>query len=320
MPRRREVVPAVLAGERVDRAVALLTGRARSDVAELIAAGAVLVGGRAATARSRRLREGEVIELDLAETGDGGELEPDPTVDVPVVAADDQVIVVDKPAGLVVHPGAGRPRGTLVQGLLARYPDLRAAGQAVGADPHRPGIVHRLDKGTSGLLVVARTAAAYRSLTGQLAARRMERRYQALVWGALEGDRGLIDAPLSRAPRDRTRIAVVASGREARTGFQVVARFSRPSSLTLVECRLETGRTHQIRAHMAALGHPVVGDTRYRGRTVPGLGRPFLHAGYLSFSHPTTGAVCAYSSPLPADLDAVLGGLSTDESEARPFP
>jgi 23S rRNA pseudouridine1911/1915/1917 synthase len=313
------VVPAVLAGERVDRAVSLLTGRARSEVAELIATGAVLVGGRPATSRSRRLREGEVLELDLPEAGDGDSLEPDPTVDVPVVAADDQIIVVDKPAGLVVHPGAGRQRGTLVQGLLARYPDLQEASLAPGADLHRPGIVHRLDKGTSGLLVVARTAAAYRSLTSQLAGRLVERRYQTLVWGAVEGDRGLIDAPLSRSPRDRTRIAVVASGREARTGFQVVARYSRPVPLTLVECRLETGRTHQIRAHMAALGHPVVGDTRYGGRTVSGLGRPFLHAAYLSFTHPASGAPCAYHSALPADLDAVLGGLPTDDGQERPF-
>ena len=312
MPTQREVVPAVLAGERIDRAVSLLSGRPRSEAAELVAAGAVLVGGRVATDGSRRLREGEVIELDLPPVLPDAELEADPSVDPPVVAVDDQVIVVDKPAGLVVHPGAGRDRGTLVQGLLARYPDLRDAGRAAGADPSRPGIVHRLDKGTSGLMVVARTAAAYESLTAQLAARQVERRYLALVWGGLEGERGLIDAPLSRAPADRTRIAVVASGREARTGFEVVTRFTRPAPLTLVRCRLETGRTHQIRAHMAALGHPVVADTRYGGRGIAGLGRPFLHAGHLAFVHPTTGLVCAYDSPLPSELDAVLAGLADD--------
>jgi len=222
------------------------------------------------------------------------------------------VIVVDKPAGLVVHPGAGRADGTLVQGLLARFPDLRDAGMAPGADPSRPGIVHRLDKGTSGLLVVARTAEAYRSLAAQLAARQVERRYLTLVWGELEGERGVIDAPLSRAPADRTRIAVVASGREARTGFQVLARYSRPSVLTLLTCRLETGRTHQIRAHMAALGHPVVADARYGGRAFGGLGRPFLHAGHLAFVHPSSGLMCAYESPVPADLAAVLAGLTDD--------
>jgi 23S rRNA pseudouridine1911/1915/1917 synthase len=312
MPARREVVPAVLAGERLDRAVSLLSGRPRSEVADLIASGAVAVGGRIATTRSRRLREGEVLELDLPEVPTGDPLEPDPSVDVPVVAVDDEVIVVDKPAGLVVHPGAGRDRGTLVQGLLARYPDLRDAAEAPGADPRRPGIVHRLDKGTSGLLVVARTVAAYRSLTAQLASRQVERRYLALVWGELEGERGVIDAPLSRAASDRTRITVAASGREARTGFQVRARFTRPAALTLVTCRLETGRTHQIRAHMAALGHPVVGDARYRGRAIEGLGRPFLHAGHLAFVHPASGERRAYDSLLPHDLEGVLARLRED--------
>jgi 23S rRNA pseudouridine1911/1915/1917 synthase len=308
MVRRREEVPAVLAGERVDRAVSLLTGLSRAEAAELIAAGAVLVGGRAATVRSRRLREGEVIELDLPPAGPEVGLEPDPSVDVPIVDVDEDVIVVNKPAGLVVHPGAGRERGTLVQGLLASFPDLRDAALAPGADPRRPGIVHRLDKGTSGLLVVARTATAYRALTAQLGAREMERRYRTLVWGELPGERGVIDAPLSRSPRDRTRIAVVASGRDARTGFEVIARFRQPQT-TLVSCRLETGRTHQIRAHLAALGHPVVGDVRYGGRALGDLRRPFLHAGHLSFTHPASGERRTYDAALPDDLEAMLASL-----------
>jgi 23S rRNA pseudouridine1911/1915/1917 synthase len=309
-PLLHEVVPGVLAGERLDRAVAMLTGRARSEVAGLVAAGAVRVAGRVVTTRSRRLLEGDVVEVDLPESTLGVPVEADPSVVVPVVAVDADVIVVDKPAGMVVHPGAGQDRGTMVQGLLARFPDLRAAGLAPRADPRRPGIVHRLDKGTSGLLVVARTADAYVSLVRQLGERQVERAYLTLVWGEVVSERGLIDAPLGRASSDPTRMAVVATGREARTGYEVVARFTSPAALTLLSCRLETGRTHQIRAHLAAIGHPVAGDDRYGGQPVAGLVRPFLHAAHLAFLHPARGERQAYDAPLPADLDEVRGQLS----------
>src|SRR5439155_23772111 len=168
--------------------------------------------------------------------------------------------VVDKPPDLVVHPGAGNAAGTMVAGLLARFPELAGVGEA-----DRPGVVHRLDKGTSGLLVVARTPAAYESLVGQLSSRSVERRYRTLVWGWPEPTTGLVDAPIGRSRRDPTRMAVAAGGREARTGYETERRYHEPVEAALLECRLETGRTHQIRVHLAAIGHPVVGDARYRG-------------------------------------------------------
>jgi len=215
------------------------------------------------------------------------------------------VIVVDKPAGVVVHPGAGQRSGTLVQGLLARFPELADVG-----DPARPGIVHRLDKGTSGLLVVARTPPAHASLVAQLASRAVDRRYLALVWGRMEAGRGVVDGPVGRSSADPTRMAVSARGRPARTRYEVVQRFREPIELTLVECRLETGRTHQIRVHLAAIEHPVVGDARYgRGRPPFAMSRPFLHAARLAFDHPADGRRCQFHSPLPADLESIREAL-----------
>ncbi|HEX2273815.1 MAG TPA: RluA family pseudouridine synthase [Acidimicrobiales bacterium] len=299
-------VPPALDGERLDRVVSLLWGLPRSRAAGLVAAGEVRVDGAPATVRSRRLVSGEVVEVDLPEREEAGSLVPDPDVAVPVVAADDHVIVVDKPAGLVVHPGAGHSTGTLVHGLLARWPEVAGVG-----DPSRPGIVHRLDAGTSGLLVAARSPLAYSSLVAQLAARTVERRYLALVWGWLEAPAGVVDAPVGRAARDRTQMAVSAGGREARTQYRVAGRYDDPVPVSLLECWLETGRTHQIRVHLAAIGHPLVGDSRYGGaRPSLPVGRPFLHAFELGFDHPATGARQRYTSPLPPDLEDVREHLN----------
>jgi 23S rRNA pseudouridine1911/1915/1917 synthase len=227
------------------------------------------------------------------------------------VWSDEDVIVVDKPAGLVVHPGAGTRSGTLVQGLLAKFPDVAAAGGEID----RPGIVHRLDKGTSGLLVVARNPAAFASLSSQMADRTVVREYTALVVGSVEADAGLIDAPLGRSDADPTKMRVQAGGRSAKTEYSVIERFDQPEPSTLVSCRLQTGRTHQIRVHFASIGHAVVGDNRYGARKLgnsaplPG-GRPFLHAGKLQFVHPRTGEVKAFRSELPEDLVSVLRGIS----------
>ncbi|MCU4183672.1 RluA family pseudouridine synthase [Acidiferrimicrobium sp. IK] len=305
-----ETVPTALEGQRVDRVVAMVTGRPRSEVDSLVADGRVRIGGRVTTNRSRKLHTGELLEVSVPPEAALLADAPDPSVDVPVIWADEQVIVVDKPAGMVVHPGAGHDRGTMVQGLLARYPDLAALAVEPGARG-RPGIVHRLDRGTSGLLVVARTAEARAALVAQLAERSVERRYLALVYGRVEADDGLIDAPLGRADRDPTRIVVRTDGKEARTRYRVEARFAAPVPATLLECRLETGRTHQIRVHVMAIGHPVVGDDRYGSRAVqavPGIptGRPWLHAAGLSFKHPADGRQVSFSSPLPAELSAVV--------------
>ncbi|MGH9225475.1 MAG: RluA family pseudouridine synthase [Acidimicrobiales bacterium] len=303
-------VPESLAGERVDRVVAMLCDVTRAEASALVAGGAVRLDGREVGARSRRVGVGQTLEVDVGPAegaGAGGGLEPDPSVDVAVVHADEAVIVVDKPAGLVVHPGAGNRTGTLVQGLLARYPDLAGVG-----DPDRPGVVHRLDAGTSGLLVMARTPGAYTSLVAQLAARTVDRRYVAVVWGTVAAESGLVDAPIGRAPNDPRQMAVAAAGRPARTRYSVLARFTTPAPATLVECRLETGRTHQIRVHLAAIGHPVVGDDRYGGQrpSLPAAARPMLHAHRLGFDHPTDGRARNYESPLPSDLETVRGLLA----------
>jgi 23S rRNA pseudouridine1911/1915/1917 synthase len=296
-------VPDALAGERVDRAVALLTGWTRREVQELVASGAVLVDGEP-VAKSRKLEAGSVIEV-LAEPTVAGLPAPEPDIDVVVRHEDPDIVVVAKPAGVVVHPGAGHPDGTLVNGLLARYPELAAVG-----DPARPGIVHRLDRDTSGLLVVARSSVAYDGLVEMLAAHEVERRYDALVWGVPDVARGVVDAPIGRSVRRPTRMAVRDGGRVARTAYEVVRDYPDPGVARL-ECRLETGRTHQIRVHLQAIGHPVVGDAVYGGRRAAlVLDRPFLHAGGLAFAHPVTGEAITVDEPLAPELAAVLDDLA----------
>lgn len=308
-------VPRSLAGERVDRAVSILAGVPRSEAARLVADGRVQVDGRRAVQRSSPLREGS--ELVVVLPGAPVALEPDPSVPFGVVYCDPDLVVVDKPGGVVVHPGAGTRAGTLVAGLLARYPDIGAL--ATVSDPVRPGVVHRLDKGTSGLLVVARSAVAYASLVAQMGARTAGRRYLALVAGLVPDERGVVDAPVGRSQRTPTKMAVTSAGRPARTRYDVVERLGRlfdgrgwtERPATLLSCTLETGRTHQIRVHLAAIGHPVVGDDRYGAGVTRGVlapGRLFLHAAELSIVHPTSGAHMAWTSPLPADLRAVLCG------------
>jgi 23S rRNA pseudouridine1911/1915/1917 synthase len=299
------VVPATLEGERVDRAVALLTGWSRSEVQDLIRRGDVLLEGESVAA-SRRLAGGELLEL-LSEPEPAG---PPQAEEMPLVVRyeDADLIVIAKPADLVVHPGAGHPAGTLVNGLLYRYPEIAGVGDAT-----RPGIVHRLDRDTSGLMAVARTQRAYEAFVRALAAREVTRRYLALVWGVPESARGVIDAPIGRSARRRTRMAVRTSGREARTRYEVRERLD-DDRLALLACELETGRTHQIRVHLAAIGHPVVGDTAYGGaRPGVSLGRPFLHATTLGFPHPVSGERMEVDEPLPDDLRRAL-------DERRPTP
>jgi 23S rRNA pseudouridine1911/1915/1917 synthase len=299
-----EEIPPALVGQRLDRVVSLLADVTRSEAAALVADGFVLVDGEASRVGKVRLTVGQRIAID--ETGVPGPARPvaDATVPCNVVYEDDHVLVVDKPVGQVVHPGAGNPTGTLVNGLLARYPELDGVGEE-----GRPGIVHRLDIGTTGLLVVARTQQAYESLVEALSRRTVTREYLALVWAHPEANQGVIDAPLGRDPRDPLKMAIVASGRPARTRFEVLERFGRPK-VALVRCRLETGRTHQIRVHLEGAGHPVVGDATYGGaRSQIHLDRPFLHAARLGFVHPATGEALEFESLLPADLQEILDGL-----------
>jgi len=296
-------VPAALEGERIDRAVALLTGWSRADVQVLLARDAIVVDGRP-VGKSHRLVVGTVIEV-----LDGPAVAALPVADAGVAVdvryADDDVVVIAKPAGLVVHSGAGHTEGTLVNGLLARFPEMAAVG-----DAPRPGIVHRLDRDTSGLLVAARSARGYESLVRQISTRTVDRRYVALVWGALSSPRGVIDAPIGRSTSRRTRMAVRESGKEARTEYEVRTTFDAPVC-ALLDCRLETGRTHQIRVHLSAIGHPIVGDATYGGaRETIELDRPFLHAARLAFDQPATGERLQFEEPLPAELNQVLEQLA----------
>ncbi|HUY63178.1 MAG TPA: RluA family pseudouridine synthase [Acidimicrobiales bacterium] len=313
-------MPAALDGERVDRALSIITGLPRRVVADMVSAGQVTIDGRIVTLRSTSLRAGQRLQALLPAPVDTGP-RADASVRFEVVFEDDDLIVVDKPAGLVVHHGAGHNSGTLVDGLAARYRDLARLGAEGVGDPERPGIVHRLDKGTSGLLVVARSPEAFHSLSQQFREHSAERRYVALVVGAVAADRGVVEAPIGRSARQPDRMTVSARGRPARTLYDVRARFDQPVSVTLVEATLETGRTHQVRVHLDAIGHPVVGDDRYgsnRARPPELMGllgpqRLFLHAWQLTVRHPD-GRLLSWESSLPAELAAVLAELSRSGS------
>jgi 23S rRNA pseudouridine1911/1915/1917 synthase len=307
-----EVVPAALAGERLDRIVALLLDVSRSIATAVIDAGGALVDGEPAGSGKVRLAAGQVVTVD-PDTVPTAELPlADDSVEFRVIHDDDAIIVVDKPAGLVVHPGAGNETGTLANGLLARYPEIVDVGERV-----RPGIVHRLDAGSSGLLVVARTQQAADALIGQFADHSATRAYLALVWGHPDAPHGVIDAPIGRSRRDPLRMAVVADGRWARTEYRVLDRFDGPAALSLLECRLETGRTHQIRVHLSSINHPLVGDPTY-GQRRPKLQveRPFLHAAELAFVHPTLDEQVTYRSELAPDLAARLATLRRVDRDA----
>ena len=302
-------VPEALDGQRIDRIVALLADVPRSRANTLIAAGNVMVDGELVDRTSVKIAAGSSIAIDFEPVNDA--LLADPSVEIETVYIDEDVIVVEKQPGLVVHPGSGVTGSTMVNGLLARFPEIAGVGET-----ERPGIVHRLDRGTSGLLMVARNEAALASLSEQLKRRTVERLYRTLVIGHVEADAGVVDAPLGRSPRDAVRRAVVAGGRPARTHYEVVERLgAEESALTLLECRLETGRTHQIRAHLSAIEHPVAGDTTYGG-SVDGtalgdaLDRPFLHAETLGFDHPITGDRLRFVSPLPSDLAEALATVA----------
>lgn len=297
-----EEIPDALDGQRVDRVVALITGCSRAEASALVAAEQVLVDDVVVTKPSLRLHTAQVVRLLSEPTRAVETVDPDPSVEIRVVAEDDEFIVVDKPAGLVVHPGAGHKGSTMVHGLLARYPELAEVGE-----PLRPGLVHRLDRGTSGLLVVARTPDAYETLVHQLSSRTVTRVYTAMVWRHPEHRQGVVDAPIGRSRRDPLRMTVAVDGRASRTHYRVDREFTEPVVTSLITCELETGRTHQIRVHMASIGHAVLGDDLYGGtRHSFEMHRPFLHARELAFLHPATGELVTFDSPLPADLQAVL--------------
>lgn len=309
------IVPAELGGRRFDQALAeLFPDYSRSRLTAWIKSGAARLDGETVVAPRQSVHGGERVEIDVVVEREIG-AQPE-AIELDIVHVDADVIVVNKPSGLVVHPGAGNPAGTLQNALLHFDPKL--------AEIPRGGIVHRLDKDTSGLMVVARSMRAHTSLVEQLSERDVHRQYLAIVYGAMVAG-GRVDAPLGRHPRDRLKQAVREDGREAVTHYRVRERFR---TMTLVECRLETGRTHQIRVHMAHVKHPLVGDPQYGGllklpkgasaelvETLRGFKRQALHAEQLEFVHPKTGKPASFEAQPPADMQVLLAALRVDLRE-----
>ncbi len=309
-------MPSELGGKRLDQAAALLLPEfSRSRLKSWIDAGHLTVGGEGAKPRVL-LRGGEELVLDT-ELEAAVPVEPE-AIPIKVVHADAALLVIDKPVGLVVHPGAGNRSGTLQNALLNLHPEL--------AELPRAGLVHRLDKDTGGLLLVARTLASQTALSAALELREIKRTYRAICQGVLTGG-GTVDAPIGRHRRERTKMAVVDGGRPARTHYRVVERFR---AHTHVEVELETGRTHQIRVHMAYIRAPLLGDPVYGGRprlppapsdelkgALQGFRRQALHASRLAFAHPTTGVALRFESPLPADFERMLALLRADTAATR---
>ncbi len=310
------IVPAELAGKRLDRVLAtLFPDYSRSRLKEWIEAERVRVDGRPCRPRDA-VRGGERVLVHTTAEAQA-DWQPQALAALNIVHCDDDLIVIDKPAGVVVHPGAGTAGATLANALLHDFPE-------VGRLP-RAGIVHRIDKDTSGLLVVARSPRAHTQLIRQLQDRSVSRDYEAVVNGVLISG-GTVDAPIDRSPRDRTRMAVIEGGREAITHYRVAERFR---AHTLLRVKLQTGRTHQIRVHMAHIGHPLLGDPVYGGRlrlprgatpalaeVLRGFRRQALHAAGLTLVHPGTGEPMSWISPLPADMRALLAALRTDATNA----
>lgn len=314
------IVPAEAAGARIDRWIAETDPTlSRSRVKALLGEGAIRLNGVAAPSPSVKLKQGDAIEIDMPA--------PVPASPVPqalplrVLFEDEHLIVLDKEAGMAVHPAPGTPDGTLVNALLAHCGEGLLGIGGVS----RPGIVHRLDKGTSGVMVVAKTDAAYGGLQPQFADHTIERRYLAVCWRAPRMTSGAIDKPIGRSPYNRKKMAILAhGGRRAITHFRVAERFGAPAFASLLECRLETGRTHQIRVHLTSLGHPILGDPTYgRGhtslvRTLQGdlalaisrLERPMLHAAKLGFRHPVGGQDLTFDAHAPGDFTSLLALLA----------
>ncbi|MBQ3724205.1 MAG: RluA family pseudouridine synthase [Oscillospiraceae bacterium] len=293
------------AGKRLDAFVAeRADGLSRSAAARLIAQSSVTVNGKAAD-KNDRLAAGDTVEVIIPEAAEAAVTAQDIPLDV--VYEDEDVIVVNKPVGMVVHPAPGHADGTLVNALLHHCGDSLSG---VGGEK-RPGIVHRIDRDTSGLIIAAKNDAAHLALSAQLADHTLARTYECIVTGTLPEDSGTVDAPIARHPRDRKKMAVVPGGKRAVTHWEVLGRYR---GATHVRCRLETGRTHQIRVHMASIGHPLLGDTVYGNhKSVPGLAGQCLHAVGLQFVHPRTGETVRLTCPLPAWFTRQLQRLGAEK-------
>ena len=287
------------AGERIDKAVSSLqTEWSRTQIGNWVSEGVLTVNGEVVKPKYK-VRTGDVIEITVPEVEELEIVAED--LNLEIIYEDEDVLVVNKPRGMVVHPAPGHATGTLVNGLMHHCTDLSGINGVM-----RPGIVHRIDKDTTGLLMVAKNDVAHESLVNQLVAKTVTRKYTALVHGHIAHDKGTIDAPIGRDTKDRQKQAVVDSGKHAVTHFQVIERFG---DYTLVECRLETGRTHQIRVHMNYIGFPLAGDPKYGPRKTIDFGGQVLHAGVLGFTHPVTGEYLEFSTPIPEDFQQLLASL-----------
>ena len=295
------------AGTRMDAYLSAVTDNtlSRSFIQKLVAGKQVCVNGEVKEEKKYKVRTGDVVEMTIPEPVRADNAEPE---DIPldIVYEDEDVAVINKPRGMVVHPAPGNETGTLVNGLLYHFRDLSSVGGVI-----RPGIVHRIDKDTSGLLMVAKNDKAHLSLSGQLKEHSITRVYRAVVWNNFKEEEGTVDAPIARDPKNRFRMAVEAGGRNAVTHYRVLERFGK---FTLIECRLETGRTHQIRVHMAWKKHPLLGDALYGPAKNPyGAEGQMLHAGVLGFDHPTTGRRMEFECSPPPEFTRIVDRLRVNK-------
>jgi 23S rRNA pseudouridine1911/1915/1917 synthase len=302
MEKMEHIIPEELAGERIDKVLSTLNVEwSRTQVQQWIKDGNVLVNGQNPKT-NYKCTANDKIEISIPEPE---ELDVVPEkMDLDIYYEDQDVLVVNKPKGMVVHPAAGHGTGTLVNGLMAHCKDLSGINGVM-----RPGIVHRIDKDTSGLLMVAKNDMAHESLVNQLMNKTVTRKYRAIVHGVIPHDYGTIDAPIARDPKDRQSMSVVDNGKHAVTHFQVLERYR---DFTLVECQLETGRTHQIRVHMKYIGYPLAGDPKYGPRKTLDIGGQALHAGVLGFEHPRSGEYLEFEAPAPAYFKELVENLANN--------
>lgn len=296
-------VQADSAKNRIDKALASMQDKwSRTQVQNFVDEGHLLVNGEKVK-KTYKVKENDIITVDEPEAEPLEILAED--LNLEIIYEDEDVLVVNKPKGMVVHPAPGHATGTLVNGLMHHCTDLSGINGVM-----RPGIVHRIDKDTSGLLMVAKNDMAHESLVQQLVDKTVTRRYTALVHGHIPHDKGTIDAPIGRDQKNRQKQAIVDNGKHAVTHFQVTGRFG--VDYTVIECRLETGRTHQIRVHMNYIGYPLVGDPKYGPKKTMDIGGQALHAGVLGFVHPRTNEYLEFSTPIPADFEALLARLGSE--------
>ncbi len=295
------------AGTRMDAYLSAVTDNtlSRSFIQKLVAGQQVRVNGELKAEKKYKVRTGDVVEMNIPEPAPADNVLPE-EIPLDIVYEDEDVAVINKPRGMVVHPAPGNETGTMVNGLLYHFRDLSSVGGVI-----RPGIVHRIDKDTSGLIMVAKNDKAHLSLSEQLKVHSITRVYRAIVWNNFREDEGTVDAPIARDPKNRFRMAVEAGGRNAVTHYRVLERYG---SFTLIECRLETGRTHQIRVHMAWKKHPLLGDALYGPAKNPyGAEGQMLHAGKLGFDHPSTGRRMEFECDPPAEFSRIVERLRVNK-------